>query len=94
MSQRQRDKSEDNAMGKISIRLDEDLVESGRVAAKAELRTAHEQIEFWARVGRAALEHPDLPAAFIAECLASMDSPRGSAIPFRPATPRRDRGEA
>lgn len=30
------------------------------------------QLEFWAKVGHAALDNPDLPASFIAESLMSM----------------------
>jgi hypothetical protein len=58
-------------MSTVSIRIDEDLVN----AAKAEFRTLQGQIEFWAKVGRAVLDNPDLPAAFIAECLMSMNEP-------------------
>ena len=35
-------------------------------------RSVTEQIEFWARVGRAALDNPDLPVDFIAESLLAM----------------------
>jgi hypothetical protein len=42
------------------------------------------QIEFWARVGRAALDNPDLPVTFVAESLASMAEPREQATPFIP----------
>lgn len=48
------------------------------------------QIEFWVRVGRAALDNPDLPLSFIAESLASLSEPREYAQPF---VPRSDRGK-
>jgi hypothetical protein len=41
-------------------------------------------IEFWARVGRAALDSPDLPLSFIAESLASLAEAREQAQPFVP----------
>ena len=43
----------------VSVRIDDTLVEEARVAAKAEFRTVQGQIEFWAKVGRAALDNPD-----------------------------------
>ena len=56
-------------MSTISVRIDEALVDAARAAAKAEFRTVQGQVEFWAKVGRAALDNPDLPASFIAESL-------------------------
>jgi len=53
---------------------------------KAEFRTVQGQIEFWAKVGRAALDNPDLPASFIAESLMAMNEPREQAEPFVPRT--------
>lgn len=38
------------------MRIDESLVS----AAKAEFRTVQGQVEFWAKVGRAALDNPDI----------------------------------
>jgi hypothetical protein len=64
--------------------MDDDLVGAARTAAKAEYRTVQGQIEFWAKVGRAALDNPELPASFIAESLMSLAEPRGDATPFVP----------
>ncbi|MEE4607628.1 MAG: ParD-like family protein [Desulfobacteraceae bacterium] len=71
-------------MASVSIRMDQLLVEQARAAAKAEYRTVQGQIEFWARIGRAALDNPDLPVNFIAESLMSLNEAREEAIPFRP----------
>ncbi len=71
-------------MSTVSVRIDEDLIASARVAAKAEFRTVQGQVEFWAKVGRAALDNPDLPASFIAESLMSMAEPREDRTPFVP----------
>jgi len=68
----------------ISVRIDDALVEQARAAAKAEFRTVQGQIEFWAKVGRAALDNPDLPASFIAESLMAMAEPSEEATPFSP----------
>ncbi len=71
-------------MNTVSVRIDEDLVSAARVAAKAEFRTVQGQVEFWAKVGRAALDNPDLPASFIAENLISMAEPREDSTVFVP----------
>ncbi|MBU2774466.1 hypothetical protein HMI48_11495 [Acidithiobacillus ferrooxidans] len=68
----------------VSVRIDERLVEEARAAARAEFRTVQGQIEFWAKVGRAALDNPELPAGFIAESLMAMNEPREQAEPFVP----------
>jgi hypothetical protein len=71
-------------MSTVSMRMDESLVGAARVAAKAEFRTVQGQVEFWAKVGRAALDNPDLPASFIAESLMSLAEPREDTVPFVP----------
>ncbi|MCL1961767.1 MAG: ParD-like family protein [Desulfovibrionaceae bacterium] len=71
-------------MTTVSVRIDETLVKQARAAASAEYRTVQGQVEFWAKVGRAALDNPDLPASFIAESLMSLAEPRGDATPFVP----------
>lgn len=74
----------------VSVRIDDTLVDQARAAAKAEFRTVQGQIEFWAKVGRAALDNPDLPASFIAESLMAMGEPREDAEAFVPRS-RKDR---
>lgn len=68
----------------VSIRLSEDLVNSARQAATAEFRTIQGQLEYWARIGRAALDNPDLPTTFVAGLLQGIAENRDSAIPFEP----------
>ena len=67
-----------------SIRIDQTLYNQARDEAVAEHRTIAGQVEYWAKVGRAALDNPDLPVSFIAESLASMAEPREKASPFVP----------
>ena len=71
-------------MSTVSIRIDASLVGAAREAAKAESRTEQGQLEFWAKVGRPALDNPDLPAFFIAESLMSLAEPREDSAPFVP----------
>lgn len=67
-----------------SIRIDQNLYEQAKQDALAEHRSIAGQVEFWARVGRAALDNPDLPVSFIAESLVSLAEPRDQAQPFVP----------
>lgn len=75
-------KSRENAMTTLSVRIDESLVNAARAAAKAEFRTVQGQVEYWAKVGRAALDNPDLPVSFVAESLMSLAEPREDSTPF------------
>ena len=72
-----------------SIRIDQCLYEKARQEAQVEHRTIAGQVEYWAQIGRAALDNPDLPVSFIAESLASLAEPREEATDF---TPRSHRG--
>lgn len=65
-----------------SIRIEQTLYDQAKVDAAAEHRTISGQVEYWAKVGRAALDNPDLPVDFIAESLVSMAEPREAAMPF------------
>lgn len=67
-----------------SIRIDHSLYEQAKADAAAEHRTIAGQVEFWAKVGRAALDNPDLPVSFVAEALASLSEPREQSTPFIP----------
>jgi hypothetical protein len=67
-----------------SIRIDQELYNQAKADACAEHRTIAGQIEFWAKVGRTALDNPDLPVSFVAESLASLSEPREDATPFVP----------
>lgn len=73
----------------VSVRINEALVETARKAAKTEMRTVQGQLEFWALVGRAALDNPDLPTSFVAESIISMSEPREDSMPFVPRTTSR-----
>lgn len=77
-------------MRTISVRIDETLVHAARVAARAECRTVRGQVEYWAKVGRAALDNPDLPVSFIAESLVSLAEPREDSTPFVPRSSSTD----
>ena len=73
----------------ISIRIDQALYNQAKSKAAAENRTIAGQVEYWAKVGRAALDNPDLPVSFVAESLASMAEPREDTTPFVPRSRRK-----
>ena len=71
-----------------SIRIDQTLYDQARNEAASEHRTIAGQVEYWAKVGRAALDNPDLPVSFVAESLVSMAEPREEATAFVPRSRR------
>jgi len=72
----------------MPVRIDDTLYEQARAEAQIERRTIAGQIEFWAMVGRAALDNPDLPVTFVAQSLAALAEPREQATPFVPRSQR------
>ncbi|GAO36666.1 hypothetical protein SCT_2076 [Sulfuricella sp. T08] len=68
----------------LPVRIDEALYEHARDVAKAEHRTIAGQIEFWATVGRTALDNPDLPTDFIVELLRAKHESRENLTRFVP----------
>lgn len=67
----------------IPIRVDEDLYNEAKMTASAEYRSISGQIGFWARVGKTALDNPDLPIEFIRDILISKAMDKLSAEPFK-----------
>ena len=59
----------------ISVRIEKDLYERAKSEAATEHRTIAGQIEYWAKVGRTAIDNPDLPIYFIIDVLAAMTEP-------------------
>ncbi|MHB8150423.1 MAG: ParD-like family protein [Desulfobulbia bacterium] len=53
----------------ISIRIDDALYETAKTRARAEMRSVPQQVSYWAKIGRAALDNPDLPIEFIRDTL-------------------------
>ncbi len=68
----------------IPVRINDTLYEMARAQAHAEYRTIAGQIEFWAMVGKASLDNPDLPVDFVRELLIARAEGSTLAIPFVP----------
>lgn len=66
----------------IPIRIDEEVYNDAKKTAKAECRSIPNQIEFWAKIGKCALDNPDLPVEFVRELLISKNQDRSLAEPF------------
>jgi len=64
------------------IRISDDIYSSAKKVAKAEYRSIPNQIEFWAMIGKCALDNPDLPVEFIKDILISKNQDRSLAEPF------------
>lgn len=68
----------------IPVRIDDTLYEMARAQAHAERRTISGQIEFWAMIGKASLDNPDLPVDFVRELLIARAEGPTLATPFVP----------
>jgi hypothetical protein len=55
----------------IAVQLSESLVREAKSASEGASRTLSEQIEYWARLGKASDENPDLPVPILQDILAS-----------------------
>lgn len=66
----------------IAIRIDETIYKAAKKIAQAEYRTIPNQIEYWAMLGKCALENPDLPIEFIKDVLVAKNMDRSLAEPF------------
>ena len=58
----------------MPVRIEPDLYSRAKKEAAVEHRTIAGQIEFWAQVGRACIDNPDLPVNFVIDSLASLET--------------------
>jgi hypothetical protein len=66
----------------VPIRISNDVYEAAKKVAKAECRSIPNQIEFWAKIGKCALDNPDMPVEFIYDILISKNQDRSLAETF------------
>jgi hypothetical protein len=67
----------------IPIRIDESIYNDAKNVAKAECRSIPSQIEFWAKIGKCALDNPDLPVEFIKDLLITKNLHRSLSEDFK-----------
>ncbi len=67
----------------IALKLSAELVEMAKPHAAAEHRSVPKQIEYWARLGKAVDENPDLPLQFIKDTLLALQEEKaGQLTPY------------
>lgn len=66
----------------VPIRIDEAIYREAKKTARAECRSIPHQIEFWAMIGKCALDNPDLPIEFVRDVLVSKHQDWSLAEPF------------
>ena len=62
----------------VALKLSDDLVEDAKAIAAAEHRSVPKQIEYWARIGKAVLENPELPLRLIQDTMLSLEEAKTS----------------
>ncbi len=68
----------------MPVRIDDKLYEQAKSASKGECRTIAGQLEFWAKIGKAALDNPDLPIEFVREIMIARAEDRKQLATFEP----------
>ena len=66
----------------VPIRINEEIYDEAKKVAKAESRSIPSQIEYWAKLGKCALDNPDLPIEFIQQLLVAQNMDRSLLEPF------------
>lgn len=67
----------------MPVRIEDDLYQQAKAASQGECRTIAGQLEFWAKVGKAALDNPDLPIELVSELLVAKKEDRNSLTSFK-----------
>jgi hypothetical protein len=66
----------------VVIRIDEAIYDAAKKTARTEYRSIPNQIEYWAMIGKCALDNPDLPIEFIKDVLMAKNSDKLLAEPL------------
>jgi hypothetical protein len=68
----------------VALKLSDELVQDAKSYASAEHRSVPKQIEYWARIGKAVLENPELPLRLIQDAILSREEVKaGLAAPYQ-----------
>jgi hypothetical protein len=65
-----------------AVRISAEMYNLAQMTAEGVNRSTSGQLEYWARLGRAAEDNPDLPIEFIKDILMSKRQSRSLAEPF------------
>ncbi len=63
-----------------ALKLSDELIEMAKPHAAAEHRSVPKQIEYWARLGKAVEENPELPLQFIKDTLLAMQEEKAEQL--------------
>ena len=64
----------------VALKLSDELVQDAKAVAAAEHRSVPEQIEYWARIGKAVLENPELPPRLIQDTTMSLEEAKAGRV--------------
>lgn len=64
----------------VVIRLSDEVVEMAKVHAAAAHRSVPEQIEYWARLGKAIDDNPELPVQFIKDTVLAIQEAKAGQL--------------
>ena len=65
-------------MSTVCVRIDSDLYSQACLVGKVEQRSASQQLNYWAKLGKNAAANPDLPIEFIKDVLLAKELPTES----------------
>ena len=65
------------------IRISPELLKIAELAAVEGQRTTSQQIQYWAKIGKACIDNPDLPVTFVIDSLASLSQGEIGKSPFQ-----------
>lgn len=63
-----------------ALKLSDELIEIAKPRAAAEHRSLPKQIEYWARLGKAVEDNPDLPLQFLKETLLALEETKAGQV--------------
>jgi ParD-like antitoxin of type II bacterial toxin-antitoxin system len=64
----------------VTVKLSDELVKDAEPYAAAEHRSVSKQIEYWARIGKAVLDNPELPLRFIQDTMLSLEAAKAEQV--------------
>lgn len=64
----------------VAVKLSDKLVEDAKPYAAAEHRSVSNQIEYWARIGKAVLENPEMPLRLIQDTMLSLEEAKSGQV--------------
>lgn len=68
----------------IALKVSDELVNLAKPHAAAQHRSVPKQIEYWARLGKAVEDNPELPVQFIKDTLLALaEADAGQAVPYK-----------